>query len=61
MDKDLSVELTIAAIFYFEQIFLFCIVINKNVLEWFLLIMRKEYTLSTTPNLFNRNHLVLCF
>ena len=42
MDKDLSVELAIAAIFYFEQIFLFCIVINKNVLEWFLLIMRKE-------------------
>ena len=29
---------TLASMFYFEQVFVFCMLINKNVLEWFLLI-----------------------
>ena len=29
--------------FYFEQDFVFCMLISKNVLEWFLLIICKEH------------------
>ena len=49
------------AIFYFGQIFAFCMLtVNKNVLEWFLLITCKELTLTRSTNLFSRNHLA-CF
>ena len=47
--------------FYFGQVFNFCRLINKSVLEWFLLIICKEHTLVTFTNLFNRNHFTLCF
>ena len=48
MDKNLSKliseEIALAAMFYFEQVFAFCLLINKNVLEWFLLIICEEHT-----------------
>ena len=37
-----------------------CRSVNKNVLEWFLLITSKEYTLTRSKN-FSRNHPILCF
>ena len=47
--------------FYFEQAFVFCMLINKNVLEWFLLKVFKELTLLRSTNLFSRNHPKLYF
>ena len=69
MDKNLSKlvkiliseKIALAAVFYFGQVFVFCRFINKNVLEWFLLIICKEHTLTRSTNLFSRNHLTLCF
>ena len=69
MDKNLSKaikiltseEIALAAMFYFEQVFLFCMLINKNVLEWILLMVCKEHTLLGSTNLFSRNHPKLCF
>ena len=58
----ISQQLVLATMFYFEQGFVFCRLINKNVLEWFLLIIIcKEHTLSTYTNLLCRNHPTLCF
>ena len=51
-----SKQIVFAAMFYFEQAFVFCILINKNVLEWFLPKICKEYTLPTSVNLLSRNH-----
>ena len=34
---------------------------NKNMLEWFLVIICKEYTLTRSANLFSRNHPTLRF
>ena len=49
------------AIFYFGQVLVFCELINKNVLGWFLLIMCKEHTLRRSTNLLrSRNHPTLC-
>ena len=53
VDKNLSKSVKIpvsektalSSIFYFEKALFFCRSINKNVLEWFLLITSKEYTL----------------
>ena len=50
---------SLSAIFYFEQVFIFCILIDKNVLERFLLIMCKEHTLTRSTNVISRNHYVL--
>ena len=47
--------------FYFEQVFALSMLIKKNVLEWFLLIICKEHTLLKSTNLFSRNHPTLCF
>ena len=41
--------------------FSFLRIINKNVLEWFQLIIWKEYTLSRSVSLISKNHLKLCF
>ena len=41
----ISEQIDIVAIFYFEQVFVFCRVINETVLEWFLLIICKKNTL----------------
>ena len=41
----ISEQTILAAIFYFGQVFVFCWLINKNVLEWCLLIMYQEHTL----------------
>ena len=49
------------ATFCFRRSFCFCRLINKNMLEWFLLVMCKEYTLTGSTNLFSRNHSALCF
>ena len=39
-----SEQIALCALFYFGQVFVFCWLINENVLEWFLLIMYKQYT-----------------
>ena len=39
----------------FGQVFVFCGLINKSVLEWFLLIMCKKHTVRRSTNLFSRN------
>ena len=49
-----------AVIFYFGQVFPFCKLFNKNVLEWSLLIMFKELTLIRYTNRI-RKHPALCF
>ena len=57
----ISEQIALAAIFCFGQAFVFCNLISKNVLEWFLLIMCKEHTLSRSTNLLSRNHSILSF
>ena len=57
----MSEQIALAAITYFEQVFVFCRLMNKNMLEWFLLIMCIEHTLSRSTNLLSRNHPTLCF
>ena len=52
MDKNLSKavkilvseQIALSALFYFGQVFVFCRLINENVLDWFLLIIYKWYT-----------------
>ena len=63
MDKDLLMleQIALAAIFYFGKVFVFCRLINKNMFEWFLLIVCKEQTLTRSINLLSRNHPTLCF
>ena len=69
MDKNLSEpvkiliseQTTFAIVIHFGQVFVFCSLINKNVLEWFLLTICKEHTLQRSTNLLSRNHLTLCF
>ena len=57
----ISEQIAHAVIFYFGQVFVFCRSINKNVLEWFLLIISKKYTLTRSSNLLKRNHSTFCF
>ena len=57
----ISEQITLPAMFYFGQVFVFCGLINKNVLERFLVIMSKEHTLTRSTNLFSRDHRTLCF
>ena len=57
----ISEQIVFPAVLYFEQVFIFCKLINKNVLEWFLLIMSKGETLRRCINLFSRNHPTVCF
>ena len=45
-DMTISKQIAFAAIFYFGQVFVFC------ELEWFLLIICKEHTLSRSQNMF---------
>ena len=69
MDKNLSKlvkiliseQIALDTVFHFEQVFLFCRLINKNVLEWFLLIICKGHTLTISTNPFSKNHPTLCF
>ena len=56
-----SEQMALATMFYFEQVFVFCMLINKNLLEWFLIIICKEYTLLISANVLSRNHPTLCF
>ena len=51
----ISEQIALAAMFYFELGFAVCMLINKNMLEWFLLIVCKEYTLHRSTNLFSRS------
>ena len=60
-NPDILEQTVLAAMFYFEYIFVFCWSINKNVLELFLLIICKENSLTRSTNLFGRNDLTLCF
>ena len=48
--------MTLAAIFYFWQLFVLYRLISKSVLKWFLLIMCKEYTLRRSKTLLSNNH-----
>ena len=61
VNKALKRMIALAATFYFEQFFVFCELINRNVLEWFLLIMCKKLTLKRSTNVLIRNHTTLCF
>ena len=55
-------QITLSAMFYFEQIFLFHMLINKNAREWFLPITYEEHVLrESTTNLFRMNHPTLYF
>ena len=56
-----SEQVALTVMFYFEKVFAFCILIIKNVLEWFPLIICKEHTLPRSRNLFSRNHPTFCF
>ena len=56
-----SEQIAFAAVFYFGQVFGFCKLINKSVLEWFLLIMCKYHTLNRSTTLFSRDHPTLMF
>ena len=56
-----SDQIALADVLYFRKIFVFCRLINKNELEWFLLKIRKERTLKRSTNRFSRNHPALCF
>ena len=56
-----SDQIALAAVLYFRQIFVFSRLINKNVLEWFLLKICKEHTLKRSTYRFSRNHPTLCF
>ena len=47
-DNPVPEQVTLAAISYFGQVFVFCELINKNVLKWFLLTMCKEHTFSSS-------------
>ena len=57
----ISEEIAHATMSYFEQVFIFCMLIEKNVLKWFLLIACKEHILVRSANLISRNHPKLCF
>ena len=46
------VQIVLAAMSYFGQAFVFCMLISKNLLEWFLLIICKERSLTRSTNLF---------
>ena len=46
---------------FWKQQFYVLKLINKNVLEWFQLIMCKEHTVSRSTNLLSRNYTTLCF
>ena len=69
MDKNLSKigkiliseRIALDTVFHFEQVFFFCSLLNKNVLEWFLIIICKGHTLTISTNPFSRNHPTLFF
>ena len=58
--KCCDADLCLFAMFDFGQVFIFCRIINKNVLKWFQP-MCKEHTLIRSVNTLSRNHLTLCF
>ena len=55
----ISEQIPLPVIFYFGQVFVFYMSINKSVLEWFLLIISKQYPLTRFTNLLSRNHSML--
>ena len=58
----ISGQTAIATLFFcFRLVFVFCMLINKSVLKWILLIIRREHTLTRSTNFFSRNHPLLCF
>ena len=59
-DMTIPGQIALPAIFYFGQVFVFHKLINKKVLQWFLLIMCKEHSLGISKNLLSRNHPALC-
>ena len=54
-------QIALAPVFYFGQVFVFCMLINKDALEWFLLIMCREHTLDRYTKLFSRKRSTFCF
>ena len=53
----ISEKVTLAVMLYF----VLCKSINKNVLEWFLPIISKNYPLRKPTNILSRNHSTFCF
>ena len=51
----ISEQIALAETFCFVQVFVFCWLIKKNVLEWFLPVMCKEQALSRSTKLLSRN------
>ena len=51
----ISEQIALAPMFYLGQVFVFSELINKKVLEWFLLIMCKERNLSRSTNFLSKN------
>ena len=56
----ISEQTVLAAMLYFEQV-VFCMLINKYRLEWFLLMKCKEHILLRSTNVFTGNHSKLYF
>ena len=44
-----------------KQVFVSCRLLDKNLLEWFLIIICKGHNLTRSTNLLSRNHPTLCF
>ena len=38
----ISEQIALAAVFFFEQVFVFCMLTNKSALEWFLQVCREH-------------------
>ena len=56
-----SEQITFAAVLYFGQVFVFCRLINKSTLEWFLTKLVYTNTLTRSTNSCSRNQPTLCF
>ena len=58
VDSNLSkpVKIMTSELLFLTLLLFFCRSINKNVLEWFLLIISKEHNLTRSASLLSRNH-----
>ena len=57
----ISEQIAFAAVLYFGQVFVFCRLINKSTLEWFLTKLVYTNTLTRSTNSCSRNQPTLCF
>ena len=63
LDSNLSkpIKIMTSELLFLTLLLFFCRSSNKSVLEWFLLIINKEYNLTRSTNLLSRNHPTSCF